>query len=206
MVCIFTLTYNNYCYEYSLVAATWSEAKLDCESRSSTLVTINTEDELTHLMSSFSSSTCTWTGLNDITTEGEPDWLTHDTTVYSNYSNANNDANDCFSMTTDDTLLRNEDCNSELVYICEARGNSYKTYEIGTRDKIPTDEFVIKRMLAISPGLCSLGCTTSDACTSFSFNFMTHECKLSKSTGQDNQLTDEQFANLYIINSSGLTC
>ncbi|XP_071945493.1 uncharacterized protein [Antedon mediterranea] len=202
--------YNNRCYKVSDTPKTWSDAKAACESQFSTLLTINTDDERTHLTSLMPSFSSFWTGLNDIGQEGNPEWLTSDTPTYMNYdiaeSGDESDDMDCFRIAANDGSLRHAYCNSEMQYICEKKTIAYKIYEFTAQNKSPTSEYVLRSMFATTPGTCSLECGNVDACSSFSFNIGTKECTICTSTGQDGELTDAENVDVYTVTFSEAMC
>ncbi|XP_033116354.1 regenerating islet-derived protein 3-alpha-like, partial [Anneissia japonica] len=121
-----TFLYDSHCYMLYTATATWSDAKSVCDNSSSTLLTINSEEERTHLtdimISSFPSLPQVWTGLNDIAVEGNPVWLTGDHPIYNDYDHepgTDSEGKDCFQISASDRSLRHADCQLEFGYICE---------------------------------------------------------------------------------------
>ncbi|XP_061176187.1 low affinity immunoglobulin epsilon Fc receptor-like [Saccostrea echinata] len=89
------LEYRNHCYFHNQMKATWTEAKLWCESRYAHLVEIESKEESDWLARTFLlKDTCpsfifdtsvAWTGGNDLVIEGQYQW--NDSPLAMNFSN-----------------------------------------------------------------------------------------------------------------------
>ncbi len=80
------LTYNG--HEYVLYAnpKTWSEAKVDCESRGGNLVTITSQEENDFVSSLTEEEDGVWIGFIDEVTEGDWQWVTGEPVTYTDWA------------------------------------------------------------------------------------------------------------------------
>ncbi|XP_033114724.1 lactadherin-like, partial [Anneissia japonica] len=122
-----TILYNHHCYKFVNNATTWNDAKAMCESFSSHLITINTEEELSNITAIASTlddfPVKIWTGLNDVAEEGHPVWLTHEQPTYNEFRiTTDPDNKDCFRIGSGGNI-RHESCNDEYGYVCESKNN-----------------------------------------------------------------------------------
>ncbi|XP_033108049.1 neurocan core protein-like isoform X2 [Anneissia japonica] len=204
-----TILYNHHCYKFESTATTWNDARELCESFSSQLITINTEEELAYFTAighTYDPFPKIWTGMNDIAEEGHPVWLTHEQPTYNEFKD-NDDPNnmDCFRI-GNAGKNRYDSCNEEFGYVCEASSNIYERYSIAARKKSPAAGHVVSCMLAVSSGACSMECSKLESCVSFSYNSSTNDCILSSSSGQSAELEDVENANFYVVTSTAEIC
>ncbi|XP_033112453.1 alpha-N-acetylgalactosamine-specific lectin-like [Anneissia japonica] len=203
------ILYNHHCYKFISVPTTWNNAKAMCESFSSQLLTINTEEELAYLTtiaSTFNPFLSPWTGMNDIAEEGHPVWLTKAQPLYNDFTDNDDPENrDCFYIDTDGEMGYRS-CDDEFGYVCEASSIIYQSFYISERHKSPAAEHVVRRLLAVSSGACSLECSRLELCASFSFISSSNECILSTSTGQSSELDYVEDADFYVVTSTEEIC
>ncbi|XP_048751283.2 perlucin-like protein [Ostrea edulis] len=129
------LEYNSHCYFYGTPRVSWTEARMDCEVRSSQLVEIEDKEESAWLAATFLLKDscasniyedCTaWTGGNDIFVEGDYRWHHSNSTMnftnwYAyqpsvNFAGRNEDCVDILR----DARWNDGECHIQKSYICE---------------------------------------------------------------------------------------
>ena len=111
------------CYEFSSGTADWNSARATCQAKGTgwDLASINSSGENTFITGQI--GTATWTGLNDITTEGTYEWANGDAVSYTNWeaSQPNGGSEDCISILTD-SFWYDRDCTQGYRYVCEGPG------------------------------------------------------------------------------------
>ncbi|MHA2316473.1 MAG: lectin-like protein [Candidatus Hodarchaeales archaeon] len=76
--------FNGHRYELIQDTRTWSDAKIDCESRGGYLVTITSQEE-NDFITNLIGSNHVWIGFTDETTEGDWQWVTGEPVTYTNW-------------------------------------------------------------------------------------------------------------------------
>ncbi|XP_071952032.1 hemocytin-like isoform X2 [Antedon mediterranea] len=199
------IIYNHHCYKYSEDLLTWSEAKAVCENSQTHLITINTEEELNYFVGI--SIDKTWTGLNDIEDEGNPVWLIHEQPPTFDVATNSEDDDCCRIRTNVQHRIKYVECSLQLLYICEGSTTIYTKYSLVMKGKSPAADDVVRHVLAVSSGACSLECGNDDVCVSFSFNAFSNECILSTNTGHSSEeLNEAEGFDFFGITSSEETC
>ncbi|MHA2031862.1 MAG: lectin-like protein [Candidatus Kariarchaeaceae archaeon] len=82
--------FNGHRYELIQEWRTWSDAKIDCESRGGYLVTITSQEENDFITNLIGSNNI-WIGFTDEVTEGDWQWVTGEQVTYTNWGGGNPD-------------------------------------------------------------------------------------------------------------------
>ncbi|MEO0705021.1 MAG: NF038122 family metalloprotease [Cyanobacteria bacterium J06649_5] len=77
-------TYNGHTYLLSDLGS-WEETQLQAQQLGGNLVTINDAEEESWVRNTFSASERLWTGMNDITAEGQFEWVSGESITYTNF-------------------------------------------------------------------------------------------------------------------------
>ncbi|CAM9842483.1 unnamed protein product, partial [Heterosigma akashiwo] len=111
------------CYYYNEDSLSWEDAQTACEALGGKLVSVNSEDINTEILSLAGSSDA-WIGLNDQTTEGTYMWSDDSTLESDDYTNwyegepnNYNDSEDCVAMYTNGQW-NDYPCSTSLSSVC----------------------------------------------------------------------------------------
>ena len=119
--------YNNYCYKFVQIKKTWPEAKTQCESLGSYLVTTHSLDESEFVFSLMSASGSNmWIGGNDIAAEGT--WVWEDGEIWGGFTAWNDGepnggvSEQCIALLDYKNAWYDVSCGSVYNFMCKKRG------------------------------------------------------------------------------------
>lgn len=119
--------YGNSCYKFFNISKSWYNASTSCQSENSFLVTIDDISENQFVITTLTSS-YSWIGLNDISQEGQFEWVSGSTSSYRRWSpdEPNNvdiagypPGEDCTHVYNSKPYWNDYPCLAPLPYVCE---------------------------------------------------------------------------------------
>jgi hypothetical protein len=119
--------YGNSCYKFFNISKSWYNASTSCQSENSFLVTIEDISENQFVITTLTSS-YSWIGLNDISQEGQFEWVSGSTSSYRRWSpdEPNNvdiagypPGEDCTHVYNSKPYWNDYPCLAPLPYVCE---------------------------------------------------------------------------------------